>query len=198
MSSDSPRTALNIMNWLSNHSGHLPVVVAWDDGHFIRCAVDNDVLDIEAEAAFLNEPTADRAETDAIDGGTIVVPSEPAEGLRADAVEAVASWLHKNAATRRQITCGPDSTGCRLSHRLDAEEILALASHPTPSTAVAKGLDVERLARAKAIVDENDDEAWEKDPPMHDTWRDEARMMLAEYARLTTSEPETEQRGEER
>ena len=39
-------------------------------------------------------------------------------------VERVAEWLHRNAATRRQITCGPDSRGCRMAHRLDAQDLI--------------------------------------------------------------------------
>ena len=50
-----PRTeAGRIFDWLHNHSGHLPVVVAADgDGHFIRCARDDHWIEvaIEAEAA---------------------------------------------------------------------------------------------------------------------------------------------------
>lgn len=48
-------------------------------------------------------------------------------------VERVAEWLHKHAATRRVISCGPESTGCRQKHRLDARDLIESAL-ATPSS----------------------------------------------------------------
>lgn len=42
-------------------------------------------------------------------------------------VERLAEWLHRNAATRRVISCGPESTGCRQKHRLDARDLIEYA-----------------------------------------------------------------------
>ena len=53
-----------------------------------------------------------------------------------------------------------------------------LAATPAP-------LDVERLARAYAIVTENSDTAWDDDPEMHESWRSDAAAIAAAYAEET-------------
>lgn len=62
----------------------------------------------------------------------------------------------------------------------------ALAALPEPAT---WRLDVERLARAYAVVTENSDTAWVDDPDMQERWRIDAADIAAEYARLASSAP---------
>jgi hypothetical protein len=71
----------------------------------------------------------------------------------------------------------------------------ALASHPTPSTAVAEGLDVERLRRAIAACVDQNRRQWRQTFDIIWTNGDDvlpseaAELIAAEYARLTTPNP---------
>lgn len=50
--------------------------------------------------------------------------------------------------------------------------------------AAPAGLDARLLGEAIAIVTENNDDIWDDDPQMRATWTDDARSVIAEYARL--------------
>ena len=74
----------------------------------------------------------------------------------------------------------PDGhSGPHMTARRGVEWDNAYLSKPAATPAP---LDVERLARAYAIVTENSDTAWDDDPEMRESWRSDATDIARAYA----------------